>query len=346
MNDEVKEALFIYCLDELEAGVPAAEILARYPEHADEIRPLLEMATQLAAFTPEPPPRAQAQAQDLFLAHARAMKQAGRRPRMSVGSWRRLALALGAAVLLFVAFLVASEETASALPGSAFYPVKRAAEDLQLRLTRNDEIKERLTQQFADKRVREINNLLAINGEAEVECHGRISEIGAEIWTICGLPVVVNEETLIEGAPFVGGEVIVQGVTRDGRFIAIRIFMVPGQVMPFIATPLPSSPTPTLKDSPTPLLPVTPRPSPDPEPEETEEPEETREPEKTEEPEESEEPEEEDDDKTRTPEPDDDDDNSGPGGGDDNNSGSGSGNSGSGGGDDDNSGPGSGNGGG
>ena len=35
MNDAASEAILIQCLDEFEAGVPAEEILRRYPDYAD-----------------------------------------------------------------------------------------------------------------------------------------------------------------------------------------------------------------------------------------------------------------------------------------------------------------------
>jgi len=360
MNDDVLDALLMYCLDELEAGVPATEILARYPDQAEVIRPLLEMAARLNQLAPEPPQKAQANSKAVFLAHARVMKKAYRQPRLGNAGWRRLVFALGAIVLLFVVFLAVSDQTASALPGSALYPVKRAAEDLRLSLTENQQSKDNLRAQYDAERVDEINTLITIGREAQVECHGTIDKMGPDTWVLCGLIAVVNDQTIIMGNPFMGAAVHVTGIVADGRFTVIRINVLSeneeNEATPLLPTATPTN-TPTATNTPLPPTPTdtavpdenTPTPSFTPThtvtPTPTEEIEETETPELEDE---TPEPEEEED---LTPEPAEvdetpeaEEDNSGPGGGDDDNSGSGSSgsNSGSGSGDDGNSGSGSG----
>ena len=100
MNENGTETLLIYCLDELETGVPEAELLARYPDQAGEIRPILSLASQLAALPLDPDPEAQAAAQELFLAQGKAIRQTSKRARSGIVWWRRLAVGLAALVLL------------------------------------------------------------------------------------------------------------------------------------------------------------------------------------------------------------------------------------------------------
>jgi hypothetical protein len=84
------------------------------------------------------------------------------------------------------------------------YPVKRAAEDLRLSLTNDERLKEEWRTRFAEERVEEINTLLTVGRKAQVECRGFIDAMGPENWVLCGLTAVANDQTLIEGHPFVG----------------------------------------------------------------------------------------------------------------------------------------------
>ena len=50
----IPDQVLIACLDALENGESAAEIMARYPEHADGLRPFLDTATMLQELPPAP----------------------------------------------------------------------------------------------------------------------------------------------------------------------------------------------------------------------------------------------------------------------------------------------------
>lgn len=361
MNDEVMDALLIYCLDELEAGVPVAEILARFPEQAAVIRPLLETAVSLEQVVPEPPPKAQAASQDLFLSHARAMKKARGSRRAGVVWWRRLAFSLGLLLVAFLGLTVLGSGTAAALPGSVLYPVKRTMEEWRLNLAQDPTARAQLWQQYEAERQREINALLAAGGEARVECWGTLTAMRAETWQMCDLTVQITEETMIEGQPMLGATVHVEGVTGGGLFVATRVEIDTSGVTPapsptltpvpsptttptatptipptFTAVPTLEPPTPTSTNTETPTVAPTVSETPEPD-DDDDEGTETPEPdddddEGTETPEPDDDDDDDDDDGTETPEPDDDDDDDNSGSGS-SNSGSGSSNSGSGGGD-------------
>jgi len=121
------------CLKELETGQPLDAILARYPEHADELRPLLLTAQNVKA-TPMSRPRSHAQQAGLqrFLGQALAMRRA-REQRPLVTLWRPLAAAAAALVLmLFLGGGATVYAAAGSLPDSPLYPIKLATEEARL----------------------------------------------------------------------------------------------------------------------------------------------------------------------------------------------------------------------
>lgn len=263
--DTEKETLLIRCLDELEAGVSVAEILRRYPEHADEIRPIVTLAARLDQLPATPSPDAEAASREVFLTHARAMKQTarGRRSRRPVW-WRRLAGALAVVLLLFVGTLTLFQESVSALPGDPLYSVKRTREDLRLVFSLNATRDEALRQQFNRERLEEIRALLALEREAEVTYRGRIEAMEGARWRVSDLAVTVTDTTLIQGAPQVGKMAEVTGLTGNGRFQAQQIIIEPEGVEDDLPPPVTITPPPT--STPLPTTTSTPAPTPEPSP--------------------------------------------------------------------------------
>jgi len=121
------------CLKELETGQPLDVILARYPEQADELRPLLLTAQNLKAM-PIARPRSHVQQAgwQRFLGEAVALRRARER-RPAFGLLRPLAVA---ASLVLVLFSLAGGSTVYAashsLPDSPLYPIKLATEEARL----------------------------------------------------------------------------------------------------------------------------------------------------------------------------------------------------------------------
>ncbi|MCA9971435.1 MAG: hypothetical protein KC425_14515 [Anaerolineales bacterium] len=267
MNDAASEAILIQCLDEFEAGVPAEEILRRYPDYADALRPILSVADRLSSLAAEPTASAEAASEALFLAHGRAMRQVARAPRTSVTWWRRLAAGLALAVLLLVSGLTLVQESASALPGDPLYGVKLARENLRLSLTQDETTAADLQQAFQAERVTEIRSLLALDREATVNCEGQIETIAQRVWIICGMQVVVDDQTEIVGTPAVGSRVQVAGFTRSRAFVAARIVVVDDGAETAVPTATATqtlTATPTDTATPTATLTATPSPSPSP----------------------------------------------------------------------------------
>jgi hypothetical protein len=126
------------CLQELEAGQPLEAILERYPEEAEELRPLLLTAQNVKA-TPIARPRSHAQQAgwQRFLGEAIVLRRARER-RPVFGFWTRPLLrpvAVAASLVLTLFFLGGGATVyaaSSSLPDSPLYPVKLATEEARL----------------------------------------------------------------------------------------------------------------------------------------------------------------------------------------------------------------------
>jgi len=156
---KVNDLILDQCLEDIRAQrATVAECLARYPESADELKPLLETAGAIQAVPAVQPAAAFKQATRARLLRLQYSPTLGERLNGLFalgGSWRYAATAF-VVVLLFAATSGGVAYAASgSLPGSAFYPVKRAVEQVQLNLATTSEDKARVYMEFADHRLNE-----------------------------------------------------------------------------------------------------------------------------------------------------------------------------------------------
>lgn len=239
MSDPAFETRLIECLDALESGQPLDEILARFPQDADRLRPLLRTAAALHDYrTPRHLPHAQSESRRAFLsAAARISPRAHPRsfPLTRAVGW----LTVGLALLGLLAAL-----TSSALPGQPLYGARRGIEELRLVLALDERAREDLINQFAQNRIEEVRVLRDSGGQARVEFIGVIQSIRPVQWSISGLVVTIGPATLLPDQPYVGQRVRVQAMVMNGQITALVI--APLQA----ATPTPS-PTPTPAATPT-----------------------------------------------------------------------------------------------
>jgi len=154
------------CLQEIEAGQPLEAILERYPEEADELRPLLLTAQSLRA-TPIARPRSHAQQAgwQRFLGEAIALRRAReRRPVFSL--WARPLLrpvAIAASLLLTLFFLGGGATVyaaSSSLPDSALYPLKLATEEARLWFVFDEDDRAGILLDQSETRMTEIRKLV------------------------------------------------------------------------------------------------------------------------------------------------------------------------------------------
>lgn len=244
--DERLESALIECLDALEQAQPIDQILARYPELVSELRPMLETAVALPQINVQPSLAAHRRSRDAFLAQAAAQKASKVvRPSPWLNLRRRLIpfTALALIVIIFAAGL--SPLSAEALPGDVLYGSKILVENVRSALTTNSAADAALTEQFNQRRIQEINALLAQNRTADVAFTGEIEAVQPASWTISGLATEINHETQISsGVPQVGQMAMVNGRTQDGHLVATTITLLPTDEPPPTATPT-ASPTPT-----------------------------------------------------------------------------------------------------
>jgi hypothetical protein len=143
------------CLDRLIKGETIESCLARYPQYAAELEPLLKTAQdahQAAAVKPRPAFRQRAAHEFQEAVRSLPVKT------FSTGFKWRLSWAVPVAVV--VAILASGSGTViaatNALPDSPLYSLKMATESVQMAFTFSDEAKAELYAKFIDYRVEEI----------------------------------------------------------------------------------------------------------------------------------------------------------------------------------------------
>jgi hypothetical protein len=254
MNDNVLIEAFEDCLRAMEAGATLESALARYPQFADELRPML-LAVQ--AVRPSQPLRVPKQSEEAsharLLARARELRQQNRR---SFALWPQLNLVARLALIVLVLAaggLGAASASAQALPGEALYPVKRLVEQAQLNFA-DAATRAALEQQFEQRRLAETQAVIAQQREAEVEFTGLVQAVSGERWRIAGFSVQVRAG--LAGDADVGDTVKVWGRTQaDGVIVASRLEKRAEGGAP-APTPSTTPPTPTAEPSATPPAPT------------------------------------------------------------------------------------------
>lgn len=163
--------IFEECLElVLVKGETVEECLRRYPEHARELKSLLETATATKKATAvQPSPEFRERARQQFYAALRQMPAQKKRAGFSWGGQPRWATV----VAVVLAILLVSSGTVAAASGSMpdqpLYPVKLASEQAWLALTFSSLHKAELYARLADRRVLEIVYLASKNKPEQVQ---------------------------------------------------------------------------------------------------------------------------------------------------------------------------------
>ena len=162
------------CLDLVLKDEQSVEAcMRRYPEHADEMAPLLQLAQEVKGtldFTPSAAAKTRAR---LLLQAAVARQQAGGVRRWRWPGWLRLTgpprWAVGVATIVLVMAVGGTGVVAASsdsMPDQPLYPVKRAVEEARLVLTFSSNGRAQLHARFADRRIEEIA-VLSRKGDAK-----------------------------------------------------------------------------------------------------------------------------------------------------------------------------------
>jgi hypothetical protein len=225
MRSDPKTRALETCLTQVQSGVSLDEVLAPYPEWAEEMRPILE-ATQAARWigaSIKVPPEVQERSREVFLTSAERMYATRRRPLILP----RLRLGLVPFALLLVILLGAASSvavSAQALPGEMLYPLKIITEQAQLILAPSASLRLKLEQGFERERVVEIQKLIQHSRSAEVNFVGELNQMQPGVWSVGGFQVLVPPEAQIIGQIKPGYAIEVQGILQpDGAVLAHKL---------------------------------------------------------------------------------------------------------------------------
>ena len=175
-----------------------------YPAHADELAPLLLVSEDLlAAPKPALSPAAKAQIEGRLLdaAVASGLAQRERKPlvlpRLALPRWRPAYSAVAAMVVVVLLLTTTFVGAANALPGSPFYTVKLATEDVWLWVApARDE--PALHLRFAQRRLAEYQELAERGIQDETVLEDMVTHVEAALDGIEELPPAIAGELLDE----------------------------------------------------------------------------------------------------------------------------------------------------
>jgi hypothetical protein len=164
------------CLDRVIKGEDIEACLARHPEHAAELEPLLRTAleTKMAAAI-KPRPEFRQRAGYEFQAAIREMPSKGHR---SSFRWQlRWVVPVAIIVVLLTAGTGTVFTATNSLPDSPLYQVKLATEAVQLVFTPSAEGKAELYARFIDYRVEEISKMAEKSNVDQIEIVNQIEKV-------------------------------------------------------------------------------------------------------------------------------------------------------------------------
>jgi hypothetical protein len=234
-------------ISRLVAGEAVEDCLSSYPEHAGLLEPLLRMAAfnerALADVEPYSETASTAGKERLLAAAAQQRLLAAaaveqvlaapqRKPaprpkkRLRLFALPARGLAAAALTLLLLVILGGGLAVASAdsLPGDLLYPVKLATEQVRLFLTVDAQAKEELLTEFDEERRAEATTVLETGREVRVAFEGTLQSFSDSLWIVGGLQVTLDAHTVVEGDPWVGATVAVEGLAPgDGSLLASQL---------------------------------------------------------------------------------------------------------------------------
>jgi hypothetical protein len=225
------------CLNALEGGQGLEAVLRRYPDLANQLRPLLVASVMARGSSRLHVPmdvrrrgRARLLQQAAILAES---KTAVRRPIIPIFPRLAITAALVGALVLTSTGLVSA--ASSTLPGQQLYPVKRTWESVRLLFVFTPEQRDLLESDYEQERLNEISQLLGRRLAAPISFSGLLSKRSDGNWLISGIPVSVSVSTTLPIVPIAdGAPVTVTGTTRDDGLVEAQQIQVlqPGSALP------------------------------------------------------------------------------------------------------------------
>ena len=219
------------CLQEIDHGADLETVLIRYPELAEELRPILEASGAARSMAvPEPSPDVVRRSRARVLQHAAQMREGRVRSsqRLWLASLRRIAVTLVVVATLFASGTGLVGASSNTLPGDNLYPVKRTWEGVRLLFAFNPQEREVLEVEHENERLHELQELLAEGRSAEAGFNGLVTNQNGNEWIVAGVRVVISSQTELRDAGIVVGSAVhVQGLTQDNNtFLAEQISLL------------------------------------------------------------------------------------------------------------------------
>jgi len=168
MKQKIEEILD-QLLDEISQGRAVEDLLHAYPEYADELRPLLQLAQSISVL-PKPEPdndAVRSVIDEVRRSAATAHPRKGFSLRRFVAAHSVLVRAVAITALVLLISLTTVSLSARSLPGDLLYPVKKLSEGVEYFLTLDTEGRARLHIRFADRRTYELSCLIQKNARID-----------------------------------------------------------------------------------------------------------------------------------------------------------------------------------
>lgn len=220
------------CLREIEEGADMETALARFPEHADELRPILETSAKARAMAvPEPSLEVVRRSRSRVMQRAAELRELNApKRRLPILPLQRLAIAFVLAVFFLLSGSGLLSASASSLPGERLYPVKRGWENIRLFFIFDAEARELLRDEFENERLHEVSELITAGRNEVIDFAGIFMQVNGVTY-VSGLQVVLPAGVPV---PANGTAVSVSGRTNALGYIeVITLEILPtGSVVP------------------------------------------------------------------------------------------------------------------
>ncbi|MBZ0284942.1 MAG: DUF5666 domain-containing protein [Anaerolineae bacterium] len=250
--------IFNDCIDRIGSGQTIEDCLGVYPHYASVLRPMLE-AGNLVKRARTPHLEITSAQERVRLRYETAIRTPSRRRVYPLGRFASLAAAV---LIVFTLISTGAGVLAeSSIPGDSLYGFKLFTENLRLTFSEDADLR----QQFADRRVDEVRQLIVLGRPAEITFEGKVEAITSSTWIVASIPVQITSSTTRVNGILSGDQIQVQGYTTSGgTLIAKTIILIePGtpEVLPPPHTATPELPptatilptnTRTVTESPTP----------------------------------------------------------------------------------------------
>jgi hypothetical protein len=282
-DDERISGLLAECVDMLMSGAGVPDCLARYPDDAPVLEPLLSSIAGIRRQRAPVPPRpadVALRSRNAYMAQVFALQSRRGVVAAPLPWWQKLfgGATFGAparrpvglfAILLIViisgiVFSGSVTLAASALPGDFLYGVKTTTENVRVALTLDEETRDDLRAAYGQRRIDEAKAVVERRRPVDnLRLQGTIESFDAQQWVVSGLRIALDANSKVQGVVEVGGQVdAVIRAPGNGDLVLVTAVAAPaaGDVQSLAVTPTAAptaavvavaSPSPTASPLPT-----------------------------------------------------------------------------------------------